>query len=66
MEQIKTCCVTGHRDILAEQMDRIQELLRREILAAIGDGYTHFISGFAAGTDMCFAEIVAELKERGF
>lgn len=64
MEKKNTCCVTGHRDILAEQMDRIQELLRREILAAIGDGYTHFISGFAAGTDMCFAEIVAELKAR--
>ena len=63
MNQEKTCCVTGHRDIPAEQMDRIQELLRREILAAIEDGYTHFISGFAAGADLIFADIVAELKE---
>ena len=59
----KTCCVTGHRDIPAEQMDRIQKLLRQEILAAIEDGYTHFISGFAAGADLLFANIVAELKE---
>ena len=59
----KTCCVTGHRDIPAEQMDRIQKLLRQEILAAIEDGYTHFISGFAAGADFLFADIVAELKE---
>lgn len=63
MEKIKTCCVTGHRDIPAEQMDRIRDLLRREILAAIADGCTHFISGFAAGADLLFAEIVVELKE---
>ena len=59
----KICCVTGHRDIPEEKMDRIQKLLRQEILAAIEDGYTHFISGFAAGADLLFADIVAELKE---
>ena len=63
MEEIKACCVTGHRDIPVEQASVIRELLRREILAAIEDGYTHFISGFAAGADLLFAEIVAELKE---
>ena len=63
MDKEKTCCVTGHRDIPAEQMDRIQKLLRQEILAAIEDGYTHFISGFAAGADLLFADIVAELEE---
>ena len=59
----KICCVTGHRDIPAEQMDRIQKLLRQEILAAIEDGYTHFISGFATRADLLFADIIAELKE---
>lgn len=59
----KTCCVTGHRDIPEEKMDRIQKLLRQEILAAIEDGYTHFISGFATGADLLFADIIAELKE---
>ena len=63
MDHEKTCCVTGHRDIPAEQMDRIQELLRGEILAAIKDSYTRFISGFAAGADLLFAEIVVALKE---
>ena len=29
---------------------------------AVSDGYTHFICGFAAGADLMFAEIVAELK----
>lgn len=62
MEHQKTCCVTGHRDLPEEQRARIDELLCREILLAIEDGYTHFISGFAAGADLLFAEIVKELK----
>ena len=58
----QTCCVTGHRDIPAEKQDLIKALLRREVLKAVSKGYTHFISGFAAGADLIFAETVAELK----
>lgn len=56
------CCVTGHRDIPAEKVDFVKQELRRKILQAIEDGYTHFISGFAEGADLIFAAIVAELK----
>ena len=59
----KTCCVTGHRDIPEERTDVIREYLYYEVISAIEDGYTHFISGFAAGADLLFAEIVVELKE---
>ena len=62
MTREQTCCVTGHRDISTEKQDLIKALLRREVLKAISEGYTHFISGFAAGVDLIFAEIVAELK----
>ena len=62
MYKQRTCCVTGHRDIPAARMDAITALLHRELLAAIADGYTHFISGFAAGTDLLFADLVATLK----
>ena len=58
----KTCCVTGHRDIPDDQVERVREGLRREVEQAIKDGYTHFISGFAKGTDLWFAEIVAEKR----
>lgn len=37
--------------------------LRQEPLQAIQSGYTHFISGFAAGVDLIFAETVAGLKQ---
>lgn len=32
-------------------------------MEAINNGYTHFISGFAEGVDLYFADIVAEMKE---
>ena len=56
----KTCCVTGHRNIQEERSSYVEQELRREVLAAIQDGYTRFISGFAEGADLMFAAIVAE------
>lgn len=60
----KTCCVTGHRDIPEEKRSYVESELRKAVLAAIEDGYTHFISGFAEGVDLTFAAIVAEQKEK--
>lgn len=62
MDREKTCCVTGHRDIPEQKKVTIPQLLRQEILKAIADGYTHFISGFATGADLLFADIVVQLK----
>lgn len=56
----KTCCVTGHRDIPAEQIGHIRKSLEQEVDRAISDGFTCFISGFADGVDLLFAGIVAE------
>lgn len=60
----KICCVTGHRDIPADRLAYVEQELRREVQAAIEDGYTRFISGFAEGGDLMFAAIVAEEKAR--
>ena len=60
----KTCCVTGHRIISAACISYVEQELRREVQTAIDDGYTRFISGFADGTDLIFAAIVAEEKKR--
>ena len=60
----KTCCVTGHRNIPANKINHVTYELHREIQAAIEDGYTRFISGFADGTDLLFAAIIAEEKQR--
>lgn len=58
----KVCCVTGHRNIPADKLEYVKSELTREILEAVKDGYTLFISGFAEGTDLLFASIVADLK----
>ena len=60
---VKTCCVTGHRDIPADKLEYVKGELQREILQSIEDGYTHFISGFAEGVDLLFASIVADLMK---
>lgn len=62
MDKEHTCCVTGHRDIPADKIQYVQMQLRQELLQAIQSEYTHFISGFAAGVDLIFARIVADLK----
>lgn len=44
----------------------MQVRLHQELLRAIQDGYTHFISGFASGADLIFAGAVASLKRKYF
>ena len=59
-----TCCITGHRNISDDVTDFVERELRREIALAIEEGYTHFLSGFAEGTDLLFAQIVADEKQK--
>ena len=61
----KTCCVTGHRKIPLEKIQYVKDRLTEEIAGAIEDGYTNFISGFASGSDLYFAEIVKSYIDRG-
>lgn len=63
MDELKTCMVTGHREINFDKIDFIKLELRQKILMSIEDGYTHFMSGFAKGVDLWFASVVAEFKE---
>lgn len=58
----KTCCITGHRKLPQEKLAKIKIHLRQTILSAIEEGYDHFISGFAQGVDLLFAELVLEAK----
>lgn len=59
----KTCCVTGHRSIPSDQTDAVRQGLEQAIRQAIADGYTAFISGFADGVDLMFAEIVNQVMQ---
>ena len=62
MDKEYTCCVTGHRDIPTEKVLYVQNSLHQELEKAIHGGYVHFISGFAYGVDLMFAEAVVNFK----
>ena len=62
MEREHTCCVTGHRAIPDDKVPFVRGQLKAAVIDAITQGYTHFISGFAQGVDLMFAEIIVELK----
>ncbi len=58
----RTCCVTGHRNIPKDKLFEVSVRLEQAVLDAIGDGFVHFISGFADGADLLFAEIVVRRR----
>ncbi|MEG1918224.1 MAG: SLOG family protein, partial [Oscillospiraceae bacterium] len=65
-----TCCFTGHRPAKLpwhwEEDDprctALKARIRDAVEAAIAEDMTHFICGMAAGCDLYFGEIVAELR----
>ncbi|KJS84812.1 SLOG family protein [Desulfosporosinus sp. BICA1-9] len=68
----KICCFTGYspsklpfkNDENSIACVNLKILIYRETEAAIKDGYTHFICGFALGSDTYFAETVIGLRDR--
>jgi len=55
----RSCCVTGHREIPIDRLDFIKQELDREIRLALMEGYRTFLTGFAKGVDILFAECVS-------
>lgn len=59
------CCFTGHRpEKLRRPVNDIKVDLENEIMKAVKEGYTTFITGMACGTDIWAGNIVARLKDR--
>lgn len=64
MEFMKSCCITGPREIPKEKTGYVRQELRREIEQAIADGFTRFLSSMLNNVDLEFASIVAEKKKQ--
>lgn len=66
-KRLHRCCFTGHRpEKLGQSENVIKKGLEEEILKAISDGFTVFISGMARGVDIWAAEIVLQLRSEGY
>jgi len=61
---VKTCAFSGHRKIHECKADFVREALEQEIRQAITEGFIRFISGFADGSDLLFASLVAEAQQK--
>lgn len=62
-KKLKICSVTGHRKIPPEKIEFVRLEMSKKVLDAIASGYNYFISGFADGTDLIFAQVVNEIKQ---
>jgi uncharacterized phage-like protein YoqJ len=62
--ELKSCCITGHRNIPEDKVQYVHQELKTAVLEAIRDGYCNYISGFAPGTDIVFAQIIVELQSK--
>jgi Uncharacterized protein conserved in bacteria len=63
MKFMKSCCITGPREIPTEKVEYVRQALRKEIEQAIADGFTGFLSDMDKGTNLEFVMIVAEKKK---
>lgn len=60
----KTCCFTGHRNIPANEYEKIQITLEETIISLIEKGVCYFGAGGALGFDTMAALTILKLKEK--
>ncbi len=60
--EIKTCCFTGHRYLLKNQIPTIEAKVTEKIKKLIMQGTTHFITGGAIGFDTIAAQKILDLR----
>lgn len=61
---LRSCCVTGHRGIPKDKHNFVKLELERAIQQALIEGYRVFLTGFAQGVDILFAQCVIAQREK--
>ena len=54
LQMVKTCCITGHRDMSEEQTEKIRPVLKEKIIKALDYSFVKFISSFTGNVDRAF------------
>jgi uncharacterized phage-like protein YoqJ len=60
---VKTCAIIARQNIPAEEKESLKQRLSAEISRAVDNGYTRFLSGYISTVELCFAEVVTEIKK---
>lgn len=60
----KTCFFTGHRNIKAEEKEKVKKILYEELEKKIKKGFLNFISGGAQGFDMMAQQAVLDMRSK--
>ena len=66
INKLQAVCFTGHRNIPADEVEELRELLRKTIEIYIRRDYKYFITGGAVGFDSMAAECISQLKKDGY
>ena len=64
MDNYKTCCFSGHRQICAEHFIRLPELMQTLLDTLVAKGFRRFKTGGAIGFDTLAALKCLELKKK--
>lgn len=59
----KTCCFTGHRDILKNERVIIRKRIENVVIGLIKKGIIYYGAGGARGFDTMAAEVILELRK---
>ena len=61
---LKKCCFSGHRPEKLDLSETIVvDLLKKEIIKSVNEGYNTFITGMSRRTDIWAGEIVLDIKK---
>jgi Protein of unknown function (DUF1273). len=61
----KTCCLISPLAAHSQHSFTTRLHLKKEILSAVDEGFTIFLSSFEHGAETIFASVIAELKSSG-
>jgi len=62
--QERAVCLIGYQEIPADKCDHVYQELKREVHAALDDGYRTFLAEFKEGVGVLFIQCIEEAREQ--
>jgi uncharacterized phage-like protein YoqJ len=59
----KSCSIIGRKNTITGNGEHLKQRIFTEVSRAVNDGYTKFIIEYVSEVNLCFFEIITELKK---